>query len=322
MNLHALRLFCRVAETGSVTRAAEELQMSQPAVTSQIKKLEQEIAVVLLAPKGRGIVLTDAGNQVAISAKRLFSLESEIENYLDHYKSGSAGNLKIVATYLPANFLLPKWIAGYKQLYTDVEVNLTTTNSSKSTEQLLNYQADVAIIGGLAEFHPAIVQKQLFEDDMWFIVHKDHELASCHVNLVDIIHQPFVFREEGSSSREKLLSVCKIKNLNQPKVGLQFNGPNETIRAVLEGYGVTFVSALEVKDYFPRGDLARVFVQDVQLKNPISMCTRRDDILSPQALNFVEMLINVKSKANIGGNQNENDDLHGNGAARTGNGVG
>jgi len=81
MNLHALRLFYSVAETGSVTQAAKQLNISQPAVTSQIKKLEREIDCTLFVPKGRGILLTQSGAELAKQAKRLFSLEKEIESY-------------------------------------------------------------------------------------------------------------------------------------------------------------------------------------------------------------------------------------------------
>ncbi|MEK1830572.1 LysR family transcriptional regulator [Priestia megaterium] len=104
MNLHALRLFYTVAEKRSVTRAAEELNISQPAVTAQIKKLEQEINLTLLSPKGRGIFLTTAGEHLAKHAKRLFSLECEIESSIKQFRDGTAGKLRIVASYLPSNF--------------------------------------------------------------------------------------------------------------------------------------------------------------------------------------------------------------------------
>ncbi|WP_413367257.1 LysR family transcriptional regulator [Lysinibacillus sp. 3P01SB] len=292
MNLHALRLFHIVAEKGNVTRAAEELNISQPAVTAQIKKLEQDIGLILLAPKGRGILLTEAGIQLAKHTKRLFSLEAEIETYIEQYKNGSIGKLRIAATYLPANFLLPKWLASYKQRYPDVEVELTTTNSLKAIDQLINYQAEIAFIGGRRELHPLINRRELFEDEMWFVVHKNHKFASKKVTLAQIVQEPFVFREEGSSVREKLVSLCKINNVNQPTVGLQINGLNETIRAVMEGYGVTFASSLEVKEYIARGDVGKVNVDGIELKNPISICTRIEDGLSIPANHLIQMVIN------------------------------
>ncbi|MEZ7791103.1 LysR family transcriptional regulator [Niallia circulans] len=292
MNLHALKLFHIVAEKGNVTRAAEELNISQPAVTGQIKKLEQEIGMTLLAPKGRGILLTEVGIELAKHTKRVFSLEGEMEAYLDQYKNGSIGKLRIVATYLPANFLLPKWLANYKRRYPEVEVELTTTNSLKAMDQLINYQAEIAFIGGKRESHPFLNTSELFEDEMWFVVHKNHKFAAKKVTLGQVMCEPFVFREKGSSAREKLVSLCTINSINQPTVGLQINGLNEAIRVVMEGYGVTFVSSLEVKEYIARGDLAKVDVEGIELKNPISICRRREDELSMPAHHFIEMVMN------------------------------
>lgn len=292
MNLHALRLFHIVAEKGNVTRAAEELNISQPAVSAQIKKLEQEIGLLLLAPKGRGILLTEAGRHLSKQAKRLFSLEKEVENYIDQYKNGSVGKLRIVATYLPANFLLPKWIARYKQKHPDVEVELTTTNSQKAIEQLINYEAEIAFIGGRKEFNLLISNTELFEDDMLFVVHKDHKFAFKTITLAEIVKEPFVFREEGSFSREQLVSLCKMNNIQEPVIGLQINGLNETIRTVIEGYGVTFVSSLEVKEYIDRGEVAKVKIVGIELRNPISLCTRNNDQLLQPAHNLLEVVIN------------------------------
>ncbi|MGO4371768.1 LysR family transcriptional regulator, partial [Paenibacillus sp. MCAF20] len=101
MNLHALKLFHTAAQEGSVTRAAELLRISQPAVTMQIRNLEKEIGMPLLLPKGRGVMLTEAGQFVAEQASRLFALESEIDRSLIDFKSGLTGKLRIAATYLP-----------------------------------------------------------------------------------------------------------------------------------------------------------------------------------------------------------------------------
>jgi DNA-binding transcriptional LysR family regulator len=290
MNLHALRLFYTVAKKRSVTRAAEELNISQPAVTAQIKKLEQEINLTLLSPKGRGIFLTPAGEHLAKQAKRLFSLESEIESSIKQFRDGKAGKLRIVASYLPANFLLPRWIGLYKQQYPEVEVELTTTNTSKAINHLINYEAEIAFIGGRREFHSLINSTELFEDQMLFIVHKNHKYAGKKVKLSHIVKEPFVFLDEGSSSREKLVSLCNIHNVNKPVMGLQINGFSETIRIVIEGYGVTLASLLEVKEHLAQKQVAIVHVEDVNLKNPISLCTREKDELSNTALNFIHSI--------------------------------
>ncbi|MBZ5216544.1 LysR family transcriptional regulator [Bacillus paralicheniformis] len=290
MNLHALRLFYSVAETGSVTQAAKQLNISQPAVTSQIKKLEREIDCTLFVPKGRGILLTQSGAELAKQAKRLFSLEKEIELYVEQLREGSIGKLRIAATFLPANYLLPRWLSRYKQQFPKTEVEITTTNFQKACEQLINYEADIGLIGGTTEFDPFIKGTLLLEDDMLFVVNKNHRLASQYTTLEEVVKEPFIFREEGSLSREKLISLCTLHHVDKPRIGIQINGLNETIRTVMEGYGVAFTSSLEVNEYIDRGDIARVHVEQVDLKNPISLCIRRDDHLAPSASNFIQMI--------------------------------
>ncbi|MDB5055171.1 MAG: transcriptional regulator [Bacilli bacterium] len=286
MNLHALKIYAKVAELGSVTRAAEQLRISQPAVTAQIRNLEKELELLLLTPKGRGIGLTDAGKLLASQAKRLFTLEIEIEARLDEYKLGQSGKLLIAATYLPANFLLPKWISQFKLQHEKVECILTTTNSREAFELLTHFEAELAIVGGGAIAHPSIEKELLFEDELWFVVPIQHRYADQTVTLEQIMKEPFILREEGSSTREKLFALCRTRNVDPPVVGLQFNGLNETIRAVIAGYGATFVSSLEVNEYVSRGEIAQVQVKDFDLRNPISLCRRTADPLSPAAENF------------------------------------
>ncbi|APB76712.1 LysR family transcriptional regulator [Paenibacillus polymyxa] len=106
---------------GSVTRASELLNISQPAITAQIKKFEKEISLTLLMPLGRGIALTDAGKKLAVLAKRLFAVEQQIEQLSQDYRDGVHGHIRLAATYLPAHFLIPAWIAKFKQEYEYVE---------------------------------------------------------------------------------------------------------------------------------------------------------------------------------------------------------
>lgn len=289
LNLHALRLFHHVAELGSVTKAAELLKISQPAVTSQIKKLERELGLPLFSPLGRGILLTDAGMTLAQESARLFFLERHIEQSIEDYRAGYAGRLRVVATYLPANFLLPRGIAGFKRSFPNVDIQFTTTSSLNAIDLLLRYEADIAFIGGLRNSHPLLEKTHWYEDEMWFVVHKDHKLASSEAVLTEVVKEPFVYREQGSYSREQLLSLCRVQRLNAPTVGLQMNGFSELIRVVSEGYGVAFLSALEAREEVERGNLRRIYVQDAIMNNPVFLCHRKEP-LPPYALRFLETI--------------------------------
>ncbi|GAB6989296.1 LysR substrate-binding domain-containing protein [Paenibacillus pini] len=293
MNLHALRLFYVIASTGSVTRASELLNISQPAITAQIKKFEKELSLSLLMPQGRGITLTDAGVKVATLAKRLFAVEQQIEQFALDYGQGSFGHIRMAATYLPAHFLIPAWLAKFKQQYEHVEMTITTTNSSGALNQLLNMDVDMAIYGGLPEEYPDTIQtEELFQDELWFVVAPGHRYANQHVSLNEMMREPFVMREEGSSTRERLFALCRTYNAPAPKIALQFNGLHEAITAVIAGYGANFVSSLVVREYVARGDLSRVYVEGVDLRNIIAICTRKNEPLSTAAINLIELIRN------------------------------
>jgi DNA-binding transcriptional LysR family regulator len=273
MNLHALRLFHVVASTGSVTRASELLNISQPTITAQIKKFEKELFLTLLKPQGRGIALSDAGEELALLAKRIFAVEQQIEQFAQDYRDGTYECIRLAATYLSAHFLIPIWIAKFKQQYEQVEMMITTTNSSDALK------------------HPdTILTEELFQDELWFVVAPNPRYANQQVSLPEMMKEPFVMREEGNSTRERLFSLCRTYNSPAPTISLQFNGLHEAITAVIAGYGANFVSSLVVREYVKRGELCRVYVEGIHLKNTIAICTRKNEPLSASTMNLIQMI--------------------------------
>ncbi|RNB84624.1 LysR family transcriptional regulator [Brevibacillus fluminis] len=290
MNLHALRVFFEVANRKSVTGAAIDLAISQPSVTAQIRKLENEIGVKVLEPNGRGIRLTEAGELIYLHAQRMFAMEKELERKLDDFRKGKIGTLRIASTGLPANVLLPKWVATFKKENPDVDIIITVVNSSEANRQLLHYEADLAIIAGISK-HPDIFYEKLFDDELWFIVPKGHRLDSKKTTLDEMMEEPFFMREEGSSIREQLLALCRIHDLSPPKMTLRYNGMNMSIKTIQEGYGAMLVPALVVKDMVEKGEIGRVFIEGIDMKRPIYFCSRKDDDLSsPVTQSFYEVV--------------------------------
>ena len=292
MNIHGLKLFYQVATTGSFTKAAEILRISQPAVSSQIKRFEHEIGVQLFKQQGRGVVLTEFGKALADKAQNLIALEHHIETFIEDYRLAKAGNLHIVATYLPANFLIPKWAAHFKAVNEHVNLMITTTNTKDAFEQLIHYKADIAIYGGgMSERPKEIEWEELYEDELWFVVSPTHRYANQNITLVEMFQEPFIMREEGSSMREHLFSLCQTYQVKPPNIALQFNGINETIRSVMAGYGANFISSLAVREYVENGQLARVYVKDIHaIKHKIAICTRNNEKHNLLVQKFIETI--------------------------------
>ncbi|CDN45122.1 hypothetical protein BN871_GM_00050 [Paenibacillus sp. P22] len=238
MNLHALRLFHAVASSGSVTRAAEQLSISQPAITAQIKKFEKELALPLLQPDGRGIRLTDAGRQVKELADRLFAVERQIETLAEQYGRGDQGRLSLAATYLPANFLLPAWLAKFKQKHERVEMSVTTTNSSGALRLLQRMEADLALYGGLPEEHPDTIQaEELFQDELWFVVAPTHRHAGGSIGLDDMMREPSSCgrraapREKGCSPSAGPIMSLPPGSLSNSTASMKRSAPSSPVTA-------------------------------------------------------------------------------------------
>lgn len=291
MNIHGLRLFYHVARDGSFTKAAELLRISQPAVSSQIKQFEKEIGIPLFIKDGRKFKLTEFGSLLAEQAEILFSYEQKLDDFVEDYYLSRKGRLSVAATYLPANFVIPACAAVFKAENEEIEFNLTTSNSHAAFDQLIHYKADIAMYAGgwMEHFHDNILAEEIVEDEIWFVVSANHRLANKQVTLSEIVKEPFIMREKGSSTRERLFSLCQIYQVPPPKIALQFNGINEAIHSVLTGYGVNFVSSIVIRDYVKNKKLARVFVKDIRVTNKIAICTRKNEKRSAMVENFIEI---------------------------------
>ncbi|WP_102275300.1 LysR family transcriptional regulator [Cytobacillus massiliigabonensis] len=293
MNLHALRIFTKVAALKSVTKAADSLSISQPAISVQIRNLEKETGLKLVETKGGGIKLTKEGEFLVRHAEKLFDMEMDIESKLIQLKNGVLQELRISSTYLPANFLLPIWLANYKKHFPTLKVNLFSGNSNQVIEQLLHYKTDLAFVVKEEWNSPELYHEHLMDLDFWFIVPHGHKYDGKEVELRELMSEPFLFREEGSSTREILFSLCKIHRVPLPNIGLQFHGLNESVRSVIAGYGTMLAPALAVRDHLKRNEIGRVIVKGIDIKRPIYICSRKGD--TDVSNNLKEFINFVKS---------------------------
>jgi DNA-binding transcriptional LysR family regulator len=294
-------MFYEVIECGSVTKAAERLRVSQPAVTAQLRKLERELGLTLFRPQGRGIAPTEAGRWLADRARVLFALERDIERGAQLIRLGEKGTLRIAATYLPANMLLPGWVANWKRAHPEIDIVLTTSNSREALDRLLHYEADLAVVGGGRPLPAGLRREQVLYDELCFIVSSGHPLAGRNATRERVLAEPIVAREKGSSGRELLAAICQMHGVPAPLIGLQCSGTAETIRAVASGYGTALASALEVRDSVERGEVSRITVDGVRIENPIGLYLRAGEAPPPAAENFATYIRARRSEGSLPG---------------------
>ncbi|MFF2089418.1 LysR family transcriptional regulator [Paenibacillus sp. NPDC058174] len=292
INLHALMLFYNVALTGSVTEASKRLNISQPAISAQIRSFEKQYNILLFEKKGRRLVLTPFGQKLLKPTEKLFILEGQIESMIEDYHQHPQGKLRISGNYLATSFLIPKWASLFKQKYPKVAVEITTVNSQAALDKLMNYESDIAIFGSSEITNHKANQlhfTDICQNEFNFVAAPNHKYANRQITLEDLVKEPFIMREEGSATRKKLLEVCSVQNVSLPIIELQFNGINEIIQAVVAGYGVSFVSSLVASPFIKRGELAVVDVTDVRIANNIVLCSHDADDMEAYMRDFISI---------------------------------
>ncbi len=291
MNLHGLRLFYTVANLGSVTLAAEKLMISQPAITVQLKKFEKENDIKLFVPKGRGICLTDIGEELFREASAIFKIEDRLETLIENYKQGKSGSLKIVGNYTLGNLLMPFWVTNFKKENEDVNIEISSMNSEEAIEKLISYEFDVGILGGdITNYEDKVDAIKLTEDELWFMVSPDHKYANKTVSLSEIVNEPFIIKKKGSYARNILRSLCFTYGVKFPKIAMEFGELHETLMVLQQGYGVTFCQSMAVKELIEHKKLARIYVECNIPKNKIYICVRKNEEKSYLVDKFIKSI--------------------------------
>ncbi|OAT86041.1 hypothetical protein A6P54_18020 [Bacillus sp. MKU004] len=291
MNLHALRQFINVVQMGSVTSAAKELHISQPAITMQIRNLEKELGITLFRAKGRGIEITEAGAFIYQQAIKLFIAEEEVEKKIEQYTTGVTGKVRVFATNFPASYLLPKWIANFKKLYPKAEITLYSGNTERALEKLAMYEVDIAIIASPFPISDELEIIHLLEDELFFIVPRSHPLGSKVVEFKDLMNECFILRGEGSSTKALIDSLCHLKQVHLQNVPVQVERIEEAIQIVASGYGITLAPKLAIAPYLKSGLIDIVHIQDIQLSRNIRMCIRKGMDLAPAVRNLKDFIL-------------------------------
>lgn len=243
-----LLTFATVAELGNISHAAEALHLSQPAVSGQLKLLQESFGEPLYRRDGRGIRLTAVGEQVAAYAARLRQDYRQAVALRDSLRGLETGALRIGASTTPASYLLPYLIAEFHQRYPAVALHVVDGNTSEIVAQL--DQLDVAFIeGSVPPGLPSEVAVRPWRDDeIVAIAPADHPLAQSPdgASLQSIAAYPLILREPGSGVRQLVARAFSVAGL-QPRVALALAGVESIKEAVRAGMGIGFVSAMSMR---------------------------------------------------------------------------
>lgn len=289
MNLHYLRVFLMVAEHEHVTRASEELILSQPAVTKTIQHLEHEVGLELIERRGRGIALTHAGHVLHSYARRLFAVEREMEEALAALHEVETGEVTFAVGATMGVYLLPPIVMRFRARYPQVTLHIAILNSREIVEQTLNWKVDFGLVEGDASVLPAELHVEVFaHDELVLVVAPSHHWSGLHVVEPEALRESeLLLREQGSGIREAIEQALPLQGA-RPLLTVP---DNEAIKQmVMSGVGAAILSALAVRRELATGDLIRVPIAGLDLRPQLSLVRRTDKHLSRAAEAFCALL--------------------------------
>lgn len=267
-----IRVFRAVARQLNFSRAAEELFLTQPAVTQQIKALEEELRVPLFYRTGGHISLTPGGKALLPIAERMKALSDEAVLAVAEAYGQKAGELSLGASQTIGQYLLPTLVAGFLDENPNVRITARSGNSDSILEALVARDIQLALIEG-PEQRKDIHLEPFMDDQMVLVVPTSHEWADQEISADELRNEPLVMREFGSGSRrvvEHALASIGLtpKELN---ISMELDSTEGLLSAVEAGLGVTFVSRWAVRNQLILGSLRTSRVRGLELSRKFSI---------------------------------------------------
>jgi LysR family transcriptional regulator, transcriptional activator of the cysJI operon len=269
-----LRVFRAVARHLNFRMAAEELLLTQSAVTQQIKALESELDVPLFDRAGGRIALTTAGVALLPFAEQLAELSARAREAVASTTEGSAGRLAVGASQTIGQYLLPKLIAGFLQQHPKVEISVMGGNTQTILEALVEHRVQICLIEG-PPMRRDVQLEAFMEDHMVCVVPAGHEWADGEIEPKQLEEATLVTRELGSGSRRIVEQALEKAGVEVKKLHLAmtFDSTEGLLSAVEAGLGIAFVSRWAVRNQLALGTLKLARVRGLNLARMFSLAT-------------------------------------------------
>ncbi len=296
--LNQLQIFLKIVQTQSVTRASEELHLTQPAVSIQLKNFQDQFDIPLTEVVGRKLFITDFGREIAEAAEDILNQVYAINHKTLAYKGQLTGRLKI-SVVSTGKYVMPYFLAGFMKLHTGIELLMDVTNKLKVIDSLANNEVDFALVSILPQNLP-VEQLSLLQNKL-YLIGPAQKKSSKPVKPRDIFkEQPLIFREQGSGTRqtmEKFISSNHIAVLKKMELT-----SNEAVKqALLAGLGYSIMPLIGIRNELHNRELQIIPARGLPIKTTWSLIWLKGKRHSPISVAFLDYL--KREKSNIVGDK-------------------
>ena len=289
-----LQVFYTVAKQLSFTKAAELLYMTQPAVTFQVKQLEEHLNTRLFERSHSKITLTPAGDVALEYAERILNLSSEMETRLGELTGQVSGTLLVGASTTIAEYMLPRLLGDFKAQYPHVHARLTVANSETIESRVADHTLDVGLIESPSH-HPQLTSHVCCEDDLVAICSPKHQVAKyAAITPAQLAELPYVSRESGSGTREVVDEYFRQNGVQPEDLHITMElGSREAIKGAVEaGLGIAIVSRATILKEVKLGDLIAVTLNP-RLIRPLSLVYAKEKFRSRLLQTFLDCVVST-----------------------------
>jgi LysR family transcriptional regulator, low CO2-responsive transcriptional regulator len=282
--LHQLQVFLKITQTKSITKAAEELHLTQPAVSIQLKNFQDQFDIPLTEIVGRKLYITDFGKEIAVAAENIINQVHAI-NYKTHaYKGQLTGRLKI-SVVSTGKYVMPYFLADFLKQHEGLELALDVTNKARVIESLERNEVDFSLVSVLPTQLPT-EQIELMQNKLYVVGNAEQVFQDGPYELPILETLPMIYREQGSGTRYVMEQfIGKHKLMVRKKMELT---SNEAVKqAVMAGLGYSVMPLIGIKNELRSGSLQIIPVEEFPIQSTWKIIWLKNKRFSPAASSFL-----------------------------------
>lgn len=283
--LHQLRVFLKIVELGSVTKAAEELHLTQPAVSIQLKSFQKQFEIPLTEVIGRQLYVTDFGNQIAIVAKRILDEAEVLKTTVDQYKGLVTGKIKI-SVVSTGKYVIPYFLQPFMEKYPGVEIVIDVSNKSRVINSLANNESDFSLVSVL----PANVSVHRVElmDNVLYLV-GSRRFSERKIGMEDVKDLTLIFREQGSATRMAMEGYLKENNIKGYK-SMELVSNEAVKQAVNAGIGFSIMPVIGLRNELTLKTLKIYPLEGLPIITQWNLIYNQEKKLTPASVALVDFI--------------------------------
>ena len=291
--LNQLQIYLKVVQTQSVTRASEELHLTQPAVSIQLKNFQDQFDIPLTEVVGRKIYVTEFGHEIAQAAENIINQVYAINYKTLAYKGQLTGRLKI-SVVSTGKYVMPQFLADFMKQHTGIELLMDVTNKSKVVESLENNEVDFALVSILP--NKLNIEKMDLLQNKLYLVGDSHQKFKKGISAKEIFKDvPLIFREKGSGTRQAMESFFEKNNISVLKK-MELTSNEAVKQALLAGLGYSIMPLIGIKNELHSEELQIIPIKGLPIKTTWSLIWLKGKKHAPISLAFLNYLRKEKSK--------------------------